>query len=197
MRVIRIMALLSIALCISPAVIMASPEKGPSSGAVNVAGVVMEKTVDLEGYPADLVGAGLLRYRVIFKGYVAGLYLSRGRGAEDVFKDIPKRLEIEYFHAIPAQGFIDATQVGLANNLSREQLASIQNRANTLYALYRDVKPGDRYAVTYIPGVGSRVALNNKVLGTIGGLDFANAFFSIWLGRNPLDQELKRALLGR
>ena len=197
MRTIAIMIFFPIASCLSPAVMTASSEDRPLSGAVNVAGVNMDKTVTLEGHPAVLVGAGLLRYRTVFKGYVAGLYLERGHGAEDVFTDIPKRLEIEYFHAIPAQGFIDATQLGLVNNLSREQLASIQNRANTLYALYRDVKPKDRYAFTYIPGVGSRIALNNKVLGTISGLDFANAFFSIWLGRNPLDQKLKQALLGR
>ncbi|MEN6474007.1 MAG: chalcone isomerase family protein [Syntrophaceae bacterium] len=197
MRTIAIMIFFSIASCLSPAVMTASSEDRPLSGAVNVAGVNMDKTVTLEGHPAVLVGAGLLRYRTVFKGYVAGLYLERGHGAEDVFTDIPKRLEIEYFHAIPAQGFIDATQLGLVNNLSREQLASIQNRANTLYALYRDVKPKDRYAFTYIPGIGSRIALNNKVLGTISGLDFANAFFSIWLGRNPLDQKLKQALLGR
>lgn len=197
MRVIRIMALLSIALCISPTVIQASSEKRPSLGAVNVAGVFMEKAVDLDGYPADLIGAGLLRYRTVFKGYVAGLYLERGHGAEDVFTDIPKRLVIEYFHAIKAQGFIEATKQGLANNLSRDQLADIQDRANTLYALYRNVKPKDRYSFTYIPGIGSRMALNDKVLGTIGGLDFANAFLSIWLGRNPLDQKLKQTLLGR
>jgi hypothetical protein len=197
MSLIRILAPLSIALCISPAVIMASSEKGPSTGGVNVAGVRIDKTTNLEGHQAVLVGAGLLRYRTVFKGYVAGLYLEAGHGAEDVFKDIPKCLVIEYFHAIPAQGFIDATQLGLANNLSRDQLAAIQNRANTLYALYRDVKPKDRYAFTYIPGIGSRMALNDKVLGTISGLDFANAFLSIWLGRNPLDQKLKQTLLGR
>jgi hypothetical protein len=33
-------------------------------------------------------------------------------------------------------------------------------------------------------------------LGTISGLDFANAMLSIWLGPNPLDQTLKKALLG-
>lgn len=197
MRMIAIMLFFSIAACLPPTVITASAESRPSSGAVNVAGVAMDKSATLEGFPADLAGAGLLRYRVIFKGYVAGLYLSRGQKADDVFKDIPKRLLIEYFHAIPARGFVEATRQGLANNLSREQLAAIQDRADALYALYRDVKPGDRYAFTYIPGVGSRIALNEKILGTIGGLDFANAFLSIWLGPNPLDLELKRALLGR
>jgi hypothetical protein len=42
----------------------------------------------------------------------------------------------------------------------------------------------------------SQIALNGKILGTISGLDFANAMLSIWLGPNPLDQTLKKALLG-
>jgi len=82
------------------------------------------------------------------------------------------------------------------NNLSREQMEAIDQRAKTLYSLYRNVKPGDRYSFTYIPGIGSQIALNGKILGTINGLDFANAMLSIWLGRNPLDQALKNTLLG-
>jgi hypothetical protein len=82
------------------------------------------------------------------------------------------------------------------NNLSREQMEAIDQGAKTLYSLYRDVKPGDRYSFTYIPGIGSQIALNGKILGTISGLDFAHGMLSIWLGPNPLDQTLKKALLG-
>ena len=83
------------------------------------------------------------------------------------------------------------------NNLSKDKLEAINERAKTLYSLYRDVKPRDRYSFTYIPGIGSQIALNGKVLGTINGLDFSNAMLSIWLGPNPLDQTLKKALLGK
>ena len=31
---------------------------------------------------------------------------------------------------------------------------------------------------------------------TIAGKDFANALFSVWLGPNPVEKGLKRALLG-
>ncbi|HHO75652.1 MAG TPA: hypothetical protein ENN05_04400 [Deltaproteobacteria bacterium] len=81
-------------------------------------------------------------------------------------------------------------------NLPRDQLEAINERAKTLYSMYRDVKPGDRCSFTYIPGTGAQIALNGKVLGAIEGLDFSNAMLSIWLGPDPLDQTLKRALLG-
>ena len=39
--------------------------------------------------------------------------------------------------------------------------------------------------------------LKGQVKGTIGGADFATALFSIWFGRNPADDDLKNALLGK
>ena len=62
-------------------------------------------------------------------------------------------------------------------------------------ALYRDVKPGDRYSLTYLPGRGTELALNGEPLGLIAGSDFASAYFSIWLGPKPLDAALKAQLL--
>jgi hypothetical protein len=63
--------------------------------------------------------------------------------------------------------------------------------------LYRDVKPGDRYALTYVPGVGTELALNGTRLGTVAGADFAAAVFAIWLGPKAIDDSLKTQLLGR
>jgi hypothetical protein len=171
-------------------------DKSHSAGTITISGVVMDKTVQVDGHTCNLIGAGLLRYRTVFKAYVAALYLGKKHTSGDLFKDIPKSLVIEYFHAIDAQGFISATRQGFKNNLSKEQLEAIDQRARAFYSLYRDVKPSDRYSFTYIPGIGSELALNGRVLGKISGLDFANAFLSIWLGPNPLDQNLKKALLG-
>jgi hypothetical protein len=179
-----------------PNITLAGSEKDQTDGTISISGVVMDKTIQIDGYSCNLIGAGLLRYRTVFKGYVAALYLEKKHTSGDLFKDIPKSLVIEYFHGIAAQGFISATQQGFRNNLSKDQLEAIHERARTLYSLYRDVKPRDRYSFTYIPGIGSRIALNGKVLGTINGLDFSNAMLSIWLGPNPLDQTLKKALLG-
>ena len=62
--------------------------------------------------------------------------------------------------------------------------------------MYVDVKPGDRYALTYVPGVGTELAFNGKPRGVIEGADFAAAYFAIWLGPQPLDNSLKEKLLG-
>jgi hypothetical protein len=190
------MAVFIILILSLPSIPYADMEKGQSTHTISVSGVVLNKTITVNGRTCELIGAGLLRYRVVFRGYVAALYLGKGHGAEEIVTEIPKSLVIEYFHAIATQDFITSTEQGFANNLSQDQKESIRERAKVFYSLYRDVKPRDRYTFTYIPGRGSELALNGRVLGTINGLDFANAVFSIWLGRNPLDQDLKKALLG-
>ena len=38
---------------------------------------------------------------------------------------------------------------------------------------------------------------NNQLEGKIPGFDFKKAFFGIWLSNNPVDAELKDALLGK
>lgn len=140
---------------------------------------------------------GLMRYRYVIKAYVAALYLGEGVGPTEVLADAPKRLEIEYFYAIQATGFANATEQGLAANVPAETLAALRPRIDRLNALYRDVKPGDRYALTYLPGVGIELALNGAPLGTIAGADFAAAIFAIWLGPNAIDASLKAQLLGQ
>ena len=140
---------------------------------------------------------GLMRYRYVIKAYVAGLYLGAGATADAVLADTAKRLEIEYFYGIKADGFANATNVGIAANVAPETVARLRPRIDRLNALYKDVKPGDRYALTYLPGVGTELALNGKALGTIEGSDFAAALFAIWLGPKAIDESLKAQLLGR
>ncbi len=196
-KLLLISFILTILLIPFPDIALADLDKSQSTGTITISGVVMDKTVQVDGHACNLIGAGLLRYRTVFRAYVAALYLEKKHTSGDLYKDIPKSLVIEYFHAIDAQGFISATQQGFMNNLSKDKLEAINERAKILYSLYRDVKPRDRYSFTYIPGIGSQIALNGKVLGTINGLDFSNAMLSIWLGPNPLDQTLKKALLGK
>jgi hypothetical protein len=139
--------------------------------------------------------AALLRYMIFIKAYVAGLYLGEAVEADEVLSDVPKRLEIEYFHAIQAKDFAMATDQGIAANVDAETLGELRARIDRLKALYEDVKPGDRYSLTYVPGIGTELALNGQPKGVIEGADFAAAVFGIWLGPQPLDARLKADLL--
>jgi hypothetical protein len=139
---------------------------------------------------------GLLRYKVVIKGYVAALYLGDGAADDDVLADVPKRLELNYFWNISGADIGKAGDEILRRNVDGGTFARLRPRLDRINASYRDVKPGDRYSLTYLPGVGTHLALNGAEIGLIEGADFAEAYFRIWLGERPIDARLRDQLLG-
>ena len=143
-----------------------------------------------------LRGAALFYYKIFIKVAAAGLYLDDQASPGDVLADIAKRLEMQYFWSVSAKDLVKGTEVLLARNLPPEKLIAVRQKIDAMSALYRDVKAGDRCALTYVPGTGTTLALNGRTLGTVPGRDFAAAYFSIWFGDKPMDASLKQKLLG-
>ena len=142
-----------------------------------------------------LHGLGLLRYRVFFRGYVGGLYLPENVPASRTLEDVPKALELYYFWDIEGRFFGEAADELLEQNHPPERVAAIRERLDRLNTLYRDVKVGDRYRLTYVPGEGTTLSHNGKALGTIPGADFAADYFGIWLGAKPLNNAFRDQML--
>jgi hypothetical protein len=167
----------------------------PSMGAKEIEGVKFASRYDTGGMAFDLRCVGVMRWMYVIKAYVAALYLGPDVAPKIVLNDVPKRLEINYFYAIAAGDFVKATDITIAANTDAATLARLRPEIDALNSLYRDVQPGDRYALTYVPGRGTELALNGNALGLVPGYDFARAIFSIWLGAKPLDESLKSQLL--
>ena len=89
-----------------------------------------------------------------------------------------------------------ATYKRLARSHDPQEIERLKTRIDYHNSLYVDVAPGDRYALTYLPGVGTELSLNGRPLGVIEGSDFAAAIFSLWLGETPFDGRFKNDLLG-
>jgi hypothetical protein len=172
-----------------------------NAGAAEIEGVRFLDALTVGDTQLRLHGTGLLRYRVFIKGYVAALYLADAFGERvtptNVLADAARRLEIEYFWAIPAEGFAEATIEGIARHTDRETFERLRERIDRLNSTYEDIEPGDRYALTYLPGVGTELARNGRRLGVIEGADFSSALFAIWLGERAVDDSLRRQLLAR
>jgi hypothetical protein len=139
---------------------------------------------------------GLLRYRAVFKGYVAALYTEGDATAAELLRDVPKRLEIEYFWSIDGSKFGPAAEAVLRRNLDPAAFARIEPALERLHGAYEDVEPGDRYALTYVPGRGLELARNGEQRVLVPGAELAAAYFGIWLGSDPLDASLRDQLLG-
>jgi hypothetical protein len=169
---------------------------GPSAHAVTIEGVTFAETYQVENTELHLRGSSLLRYLIFIKAYVGAFYMLPQEDARQALGRTPRRLELEYFHAISASDFADATRQKIADNVTAETLATITDRLEQFNALYQDVQPGDRYALTYRPGSGTELSLNGTPLGRIEGEDFAAAVFAIWLGTDPIDTDFRDALLG-
>jgi hypothetical protein len=167
----------------------------PQTLAMEIEGKQFSERIRFDDTSLELVGAGLLRY-FGFKAYVGALYIEQGFGADDVFTDTAKRIEIEYMRAIKGSDFGPATVKSLKKNIDEQTLEQLQDRIDYHNSLYVDVQPGDRYALTYLPGRGTELSLNGEPLGVIEGADFAAAIFKIWVGSRPISESFKEQILG-
>jgi hypothetical protein len=152
-------------------------------------------SVLINGENATLRGTALLRYMIIIKAYVGAFYLKENVPPENALSDVERRLVLHYFHAIPAKDFAEATTEMIKKNVTIARFKALQPEIAQLNALYKDVKPGDEYTATYIPGTGTELALNGTVLGVVPGAEYSAAFFSIWIGKNPIDKGFRNKLL--
>ena len=58
------------------------------------------------------------------------------------------------------------------------------------------VTSGDYYEFIYLPESGTNVLKNHEFVDSIPGLAFKKAFFGIFLSDNPIQKNLKKAMLG-
>jgi Chalcone isomerase-like len=169
----------------------------PAAWAAEIEGVTFSDSYRANSITMPLQGVGLAKFLLTIKVYVGALYLGMGVTPEAVLGDVPKRLELSYFRALKAGDFGQAANKVLSDNVSQATIASLKPRIEQMHRLYEDVKPGDRYGLTYIPGVGTELALNGQRKGIVEGADFAAVYFSIWLGPDPINEVLKEGLLNR
>lgn len=179
-----------LAICLITFLVLTSLAQG-----VEIEDVVFEDSVDVDGKTLSVRGTGLFRYLGVIKAYVGVLYVEKGIATENVLLDTAKRLEIEYFHAIKGRDFGPATNKVITKNTDPETLERLRPKIDAHNALYRDVLPGDRYSLTYIPGRGTELALNGEPIGLIEGADFAAAIYAMWLGDKPMNNSFKRQLM--
>ena len=164
--------------------------------ASEIEGIRFDDTFVAENTKLRLTGVGLLRYWG-FKAYVGAFYLEEGTAIDKFMSDTAKRIELEYFRSIKGKDFGPATNKSIAKNVDSKTFDRLRPQIEFHNSLYQDVRPGDRYSLTYVPGRGTELALNGESKGVIEGAEFAAAVFSIWLGPKPMNETFKKQLLGR
>ncbi|AMC34667.1 chalcone isomerase family protein [Janthinobacterium sp. B9-8] len=172
-----------------------------SSMALEVAGVNLADRAELASQSLALNGAGV-RKKVFFDVYLAALYVPvKTQDASSVVNGaVPRRMELRMLREVSAatmhEGFVDS----LKANQSEAALVTLAPKIAELEQVFKQVKTaakGDVILLDFIPGQGTRVTVRGKTYTTIAGDDFAAAMLSIWLGKAPVNDSLKSALLGK
>jgi len=171
--------------------------------AMEVAGVAVADRTRLNPDTSELTlnGAGL-RTKLVFKVYVAGLYLSekKNNAADVLALKGPKRVSLTLMRDLSAEQLTEALAEGLKNNNSADDLARLKPQIDALMAIMAAIKQADKGNVVtfdYIPGFGTRITVNGEARGAlIVGDDLYNAVLKIWIGDKPVEDSLKKALLG-
>jgi len=167
-----------------------------------LAGVTMPDQVTVGEHTLTLNGMGLRTKKVLFIGvkvYVAGLYLPQKSSdpASIITSDEPKQIVMHFLYKdVGKKKLVEAWNEGFEAN-APVSMDALKSRLATFNGYWSDMKTGDVAVLTYVPGQGTKVEIKGKDMGTIKGLDFAEALFSVWLGPQPPNGELKEGLLGK
>lgn len=165
------------------------------ASSVTEKGEAFERTVEEHGQRYNLIGSGVFRY-MIWTAYAGAYYQAAGETQPQPLGDIPRRLELAYFHAIDAPDFAEATTESLQKSLTAYEYSQLEADINAFNRSYQDVEPQDRYVLSWDGGL-LRLMLNGDTLFEGGNAELASAMFGIWLGERPLGEAFRDALLGK
>jgi long-chain acyl-CoA synthetase len=168
--------------------------------AAEVEGVRLDDKVQVGGADLALNGAGV-RTRVFFKVYVGALYLPKKTATTDAVlgEAGAKRISMHMLRDLDAEQLLSAFNDGLKKNHKPDELAKLEPQVKQLDSIFvavKAVKKGDVVLLDYLPGAGTRVTVRGEDKGTIAGDAFNRALLRIWLGEQPADASLKKAMLG-
>lgn len=164
-------------------------------------GVKIEDSTTVAGSTLQLNGAGT-RYKVVFKVYVASLYLAQKASTPDevVNHPGPKRLSVTMVRDIDAAELGKLLTRGIEDNMGKAAMSKLVPglvRMGEMFAAQKKMVAGDNFLIDWVPGKGTVITVKGIVQGEpFKEPEFFTALMSIWLGPQPADHKLKEALLG-
>ena len=139
------------------------------------------------------------RIRFFMKVYEGSLYLeSTSNNAEKIINDdAPMSIRMDVISSLVTP---DAMKIALNEGLEKStgnNTSPITKEINQLNSsLNSEVKAGDFFEFIYLPNSGTHVLKNSESVDVIPGIEFKKAFFGIFLSNNPIQKNMKKAMLG-
>lgn len=158
-----------------------------SADAVTVKGNAYPRRVEARGEVWDLQGVDHFVYKVFFSVFTGAYYEQvEGEG---------KRLHFTYTRKLKAEDLREQAMKHLKSVHDPKVLDRHAKPLRGLQEAYLDVKKGDSYIITAVPGKGTWLERNDKELFSTDDGEFGLWYLKIWLGEPPIDASLKEALV--
>jgi hypothetical protein len=167
------------------------------ASAAEIAGVKVDDKTRVGNSELALTGAGL-RKKLFFQVYVIGLYVA-DRKADLLAQPGAKRIAIHMLRDVDAEDFIEALAKGIRDNHPEADAKALEPRVQQLGAVIVAIKEAKKGMAIGLDWTGNatQVVIDGKPAGApIAGEDFYRALLRIWLGERPVQDDLKKALLG-
>jgi hypothetical protein len=173
---------------------------GWNAHALEVNDVRLADSVQLGNTSLQLNGAGT-RVKVIIDIYVAALYLgTKTHKAEEVLSDPgSKRVALHLLYSMSSEKLLDAFKKAIEANHSAAELSALDAQLKKFYAIFgtvSSINKGDVILLDYLPTTGTKVTINGVERGVVEGAEVNRALLKIWLGSKPVEESLKKELLG-
>jgi len=171
----------------------------PLCSAETIGGATIPDTLTAGNIPLVLNGVGL-RKKFFMKIYAGALYLEeKSSDAQKIISaEAPMAIRMHFIHdGVPSRKLIETWNEGFEKSTggNTAPIAAEIEKFNACFT--EEARTGDVYDIIYSPGQGIRVYKKNQLRGAIQGAAFKKALFTIWLGGNPADKDLKEGMLGK
>lgn len=162
--------------------------------AAEIEGVTLPATITYSGQQLELAGCGTREISVFFVSidlYVISLYLPAPPAdvatilAPGTAKLV--QLNVVYDGSVP-NSLPDEWRTRIDDAVSAEML-------RTLQGFYKRIRSGDVVTVGYTPDGGTRLHINGKAVVSRPENDLIDTMLGIWIGGDPISDNLKRLLL--
>ncbi|MDB5883853.1 MAG: putative lipoprotein transrane [Polaromonas sp.] len=169
---------------------------------MEVSGIKLADPIDLVSSKLQLNGAGI-RYKAIFKVYVAALYLEKKAATpeEAYAASGAKRISITVLREIDSNELGKSFTKAFEENAPKAEMSRLIPGLLKMGQVFSDQKKlvaGENFTVDWVPGTGTVISVKGKPQGEpIKEVEFFNAMMRIWLGSKPADWKLKDELLGK
>lgn len=169
----------------------------PAVADTTIAGVSVSDSVSYEGESFNLNGAGI-RTKVIIRLYVGSLYTKRpvSEPSPVLTGNVPSVIRLDIISKIITSELMKETIEEGFDKAMNGNTAPLRREIDDFIAIFSDaINKGDQFTFVSQPGRGVIAYKGSRKLATIENDRFRETLFRIWLGDDPADARLKKAML--